>query len=162
MSGEPTGAQYRFFLVLDVAGVLGAWASVTPLGHDEALQRLHQRLAAESIFPRLIAIGSHQSPPTPWAAVSWREGPRGDLRLEGFGLVPDEHAARLITRLVSDPQIETAALPIRQLDDRDAQLDLERLRPLLRQGKGSACVHCGLRPQPAERLKKNGRCQRCA
>lgn len=159
MSGAEAAKQYRFFLVLDVDGALGAWASITPLEHDAALRRLHQRLAAESIRPRLIAIGSHQSPPTPWAAVSWREDKRGDLQLEGFGLVPDEHAARLITRLVSDPQIETAALPIRQLDDRVAHTDLERIRPLLRQGR--ACAHCGLRPQGEERLNENGRCRRC-
>ena len=160
MSGAEAVKQYRFFLVLDVDGALGAWASVTPLEHDAALRQLHQRLVAESIRPRLIAIGSHQSPPTPWAAVSWREGERGDLQLEGFGLVPDEHAARLITRLVSDPQVETAALPIRQLDDRVVRGDLERIRPLLRQGR--ACSQCGLRPQRKEQLNKNGRCRRCA
>lgn len=159
MSGAEAVKQYRFFLVLDVDGALGAWASVTPLEHDAALRRLHQRLTAESIRPRLIAIGSHQSPPTPWAAVSWREDKRGDLQLEGFGLVPDEHAARLITRLVSDPQIETAALPIQRLDDRVVRADLERIRPLLRQGR--ACSHCGLRPRSEERLNENGRCRRC-
>jgi hypothetical protein len=149
--------RYRFFITADGGGKIEAWASDRAVESGEALAQLRDELLRATAPPRAIAAGSHDEPPTEWAAVGWHRGPDGRVLIDTFGLAADEREARYASLLFSLRGGEGAAVRIRLLAMGPlARFDYTATRVATQ--VGASCRSCGL---PTRTVGRSSRCARC-